>query len=594
MDNQASLVTKRMEKPGRNVATNNEPSVMEQNEVRRLIDQPQTRIRDIDAEISRLLAERDKLEHFVGAHSRVLSPIRRLPADILSEIFILCLPTDHFPSRDLAEAPLLLTFVCHIWRNVALRTPRLWNAIHIFIPHPAIDVGTYYEPWMQKRLEGIRNWLKQSGTLPLHLSLSTGSYPSFPNPDSRDPVFPVKGVCDEILSLLVGFSSRWMSLSLVDIIERVKDRLDELLPPNLPMLKAIQLVEEKGPFLYISKDLDVHTKNLLRRASCSLRDIRLQNFPTLRTLNDFPISWTTLTYVSLAMFPATSIPELATLTPALRTCSLEVDIDADILQVDAITPVEWPHLHTLILDFERRTPYLDDDFLGETDEVIRFLGFILTPALAYLVFKNKRGCSYQVVEGYLPPFCDLLSRSNCLDSLESLYLDFLIPDNMMVHTLQLLPGLTTLEVSNHAFHKEMWNEETPYCNVIGEETLLAITPSPSSQSSPTPAPACPALQVIRLANCAPAYAPQILNLAQLRGGRGQLKLFSIQFGDCSQVKLNEFIRAEETLAEVEELQRGEMVFEWKWDDCRIGLRDHDNALDGFYRFDDHLDSVFSR
>ncbi|KAK1221643.1 hypothetical protein PQX77_015558, partial [Marasmius sp. AFHP31] len=184
------------------------------------------------------------------------------------------------------------------------------------------------------------------------------------------------GTVDEILSLLASFPSRWMSLSLVHTIERVKERLVELLSSELPILQAIQLVVEKRPFHYTPKHLDVHTKCLLRRVSSSLRDIRLQDSPTLRTLNDLPISWTNLTYVALALFPATSILELATFTPELRTCSLKIDIDNHILQMDAAAPVEWPHLHILILDFQRRTPDIDDDWLGETDEVDRFLGFI--------------------------------------------------------------------------------------------------------------------------------------------------------------------------------------------------------------------------
>ncbi|KAK1221642.1 hypothetical protein PQX77_015557 [Marasmius sp. AFHP31] len=157
------------------------------------------------------------------------------------------------------------------------------------------------------------------------------------------------------------------------------------------------------------------------------------------------------------------------------------------------------------------------------------------------------------------------------------------PDNITAHTLQRLPGLTNLEIVNHTFHEEMWDETPPYCNVVGEKTLLALTN-----------PASSALQVIRLADCPPAYAPLVLDLARLRRDSGQLKTFFVQFGDCSQAKLNEFIRAEETLAEVGESRRGEMVLERKWDDRRIALRDHDDALDGFCRFDDHLDSIFPR
>ncbi|KAF8882708.1 hypothetical protein BD779DRAFT_912770 [Infundibulicybe gibba] len=58
--------------------------------------------------------------------------ITGVPVEILSKIFISCLDPDWcinpigFNSR---EAPLLLTKVCRLWRNVSLSTQRLWTVL---------------------------------------------------------------------------------------------------------------------------------------------------------------------------------------------------------------------------------------------------------------------------------------------------------------------------------------------------------------------------------------------------------------------------------------------------------------------------------
>ncbi|KJA24820.1 hypothetical protein HYPSUDRAFT_135483, partial [Hypholoma sublateritium FD-334 SS-4] len=61
----------------------------------------------------------------------LLSPFRRLPDDIISEIFVGCLPVHHNPVIDPRQPPLLLSLISRRTRSIALATPRLWAAIHI-------------------------------------------------------------------------------------------------------------------------------------------------------------------------------------------------------------------------------------------------------------------------------------------------------------------------------------------------------------------------------------------------------------------------------------------------------------------------------
>ncbi|KAG6860323.1 hypothetical protein C0995_012681 [Termitomyces sp. Mi166 len=62
-----------------------------------------------------------------------LSPVRQLPPEILSEIFVLLSETIKVPPK-LTQVPLILGRVCSRWRTISRRDPRLWG-------HPTIDLN---------------------------------------------------------------------------------------------------------------------------------------------------------------------------------------------------------------------------------------------------------------------------------------------------------------------------------------------------------------------------------------------------------------------------------------------------------------------
>lgn len=58
------------------------------------------------------------------------SPIGRAPDDILHEIFLCCLPIHSWRiTLTPLEAPVLLSHVCHRWRQVSLASPALWKRL---------------------------------------------------------------------------------------------------------------------------------------------------------------------------------------------------------------------------------------------------------------------------------------------------------------------------------------------------------------------------------------------------------------------------------------------------------------------------------
>ncbi|KII85672.1 hypothetical protein PLICRDRAFT_116328, partial [Plicaturopsis crispa FD-325 SS-3] len=111
---------------------NESPSPMEEHSAREILDDAKTRLSCVKTELARiddarrwLLGEQAILKRTITGHESIVSPCRRLPAELLSEIFSFCLPAAKVvPQPD--KAPLLLTRVCRKWRAIALSTPALW------------------------------------------------------------------------------------------------------------------------------------------------------------------------------------------------------------------------------------------------------------------------------------------------------------------------------------------------------------------------------------------------------------------------------------------------------------------------------------
>ncbi|KAF7348125.1 F-box domain-containing protein [Mycena sanguinolenta] len=100
-----------------------------------------------------------------------LAPHKRLPPELLAEIFILCSPTTVVALPPKSDHPLLtLTRVCRAWRELALHIPELWASISV----------TFTEE--RKKVEQMTDlafqWLSRAGNeYPLSItSVCAGTY----------------------------------------------------------------------------------------------------------------------------------------------------------------------------------------------------------------------------------------------------------------------------------------------------------------------------------------------------------------------------------------------------------------------------------
>ncbi|PPR01186.1 hypothetical protein CVT24_006062 [Panaeolus cyanescens] len=109
-------------------------------------------------ELDMIKGNRRPLEKQVAAYAVMKSPIRRVPGDILYEIF------RHYTTdlNSKTNSPLTLAHVCQSWRRVAFGTSSLWNNIHI--QWPGDDAA-------DNSMEKFKHHLHLSRSLPISLCL---------------------------------------------------------------------------------------------------------------------------------------------------------------------------------------------------------------------------------------------------------------------------------------------------------------------------------------------------------------------------------------------------------------------------------------
>ncbi|KDR83129.1 hypothetical protein GALMADRAFT_58315, partial [Galerina marginata CBS 339.88] len=159
-------------------SNNDPPSETAIHKVKTYLVTPLQELAEVNSEISQLeerlrslTEKRDSIQISTNRYIAILSPIRRLPPDILHEVFYHCLSTHRNPIMAASEAPMLLTHVCSSWRTIALSSPRLWAQLHITFCDNYRAFRSRAEKTLQIRCDVVKEWLGRSGTCPLSISL---------------------------------------------------------------------------------------------------------------------------------------------------------------------------------------------------------------------------------------------------------------------------------------------------------------------------------------------------------------------------------------------------------------------------------------
>ncbi|KAJ7701449.1 hypothetical protein B0H17DRAFT_1045458 [Mycena rosella] len=271
--------------------TNYVPSDLEMDQLRALLVEPIAELALVDAQIDeldvlvrQLKGKRASLQTRIDVHAALMSPFRRIPQDVLGEIFSACLPTMHNALIDPGEAPMLLGRICRHWRDVAYSTPRLWSSLHI----PPVtgrfeQLDSHDPPNIDDRLEKfVEAWLDRSASCPLSISISRGPYDSDIGPSGTTP---------GTIRQLIRVAGRLCHLSICTHLSEIRPLL-LFGREDLPCLRSIHIQAPSDPNELLDGVPILQIPNL--------HQISLHASTDALTL---PLRWSELTDLSLECFP---------------------------------------------------------------------------------------------------------------------------------------------------------------------------------------------------------------------------------------------------------------------------------------------------
>ncbi|CAK5278692.1 unnamed protein product [Mycena citricolor] len=315
-----------MESPfGSYIGTNYAPSAGELCQIFHFLKDPLDRLSSLDREIahvaatlSHLQSERHVLQQFVAAHQALTHPIRRIPLEILLDIFAACLPTHRNPVMSTADAPLLLGRVCSSWRQISTTTPTLWSRLHIVEPGlpcqsleaASVDHGTAndaesarseFEARMRLRVDAVKLWLRRSGEAPLSLSLLC-------NTDLRSDGESA------ILEVLLAVRHRWERIELAGHLS-MRQLQEDWGSDDVGQLQSLRLTIDRAP---VSNRISQWGKlNLLRAPQ--LRELHVVGDTVWLFPLRLPLKWDELIELNLEVSVTANISS-AVLQDILKLC----------------------------------------------------------------------------------------------------------------------------------------------------------------------------------------------------------------------------------------------------------------------------------
>ncbi|KAK7438026.1 hypothetical protein VKT23_018194 [Stygiomarasmius scandens] len=468
---------------GRNEA----PSAADIPVVHGMLSEPLEKLGQLDSEIAHLEAvlanlrqERDDVQKYVDAHQRLLSPSLRIPSEILSEIFVRCLPEDRNPVCSASQAPLLLGLICRSWREVCLSTPRLWTSIHVVLPTSG-EITRMCRTVDEKRL-GVEAWLDRSGSLPLSFSIFGSCQLSISSRhadaeqrriDLEQNAKTLSQHVDQLLRCFTKQTYRWQNVELrlnKYCAKTLEESMAALADPDWSVASlnsfAFMLLDSMRP---PGQDLTYLPKFLaaphLRRVTVAvnIQDVLQhleQSNPNLSQLN-----------VSCGgvFLPGLQLPSFFSLLSRyahLRDCHLDVQVPQTV-SLESYPDISLPLLRKLSLNFNGEREVSDIDQL--------LFNKISVPALHSLTLTVSR--AWHVIFAHAPFLSWLIDNQ-----IHELNLSLPLSIEAYLECLTLVPNLSRLAIHDRVLTKE------------SAETLIdRLLPS-----SERPEPLCPTLQQLSI------------------------------------------------------------------------------------------------
>ncbi|KAL1728387.1 hypothetical protein EV714DRAFT_167961, partial [Schizophyllum commune] len=370
-------------------------------------------------QIATLQKNLDAVREQVALHRSSVSCYRRVPPEILSEIFVLALPNDWLKRwTKLGTRQRVLNFagVCTTWRTVALTmTPQLWTTF-------SLDDRTFRA--MQRHPWAMEMELARTGQAPLDLHIYMSPFRSSGSRAGNSDDF----WHDKNWGLLCAQSHRWRQLS---INAAPLSAYNELVGRGFPLLTHLS-TSFSGYQWAADTTIPLHVfeaakeiSNLSIEYDCTIRNLEI---PRTWRITSLDIQCTTESEGSML---ESCLDAIIACRDTLQSCTLSGDNDLASANAE-LRPTQFPHLRTLTLFHH---------------------AILLCPCFAAPNLDSLR--LYMRIYDRLDPYgalTSLLDRSEDCKSLRSLWLDGLPPSpnqDRITRILRRLPYLKDLELSNN-------------------------------------------------------------------------------------------------------------------------------------------------
>ncbi|KAK1228351.1 hypothetical protein PQX77_008604 [Marasmius sp. AFHP31] len=569
------------------LGTNYRPTVPELEEIERLLHGSQAESDLIQKNIENLRARQDELEFLIGQHTASRSPIQKLPDNILGRIFIECLPKTLLPTRNLREAPLLLTAISCSWRKVALGTPDLWNAIYIHLLLTDPTSIHRYNDVLLDRLGGIRRWLDRSGSLPLSIFLNVKigtvkiglSSPRIPAEEKTvrvDATIP-------FVQLLMEYYQRWKRVAVHIPAEALflTSSADIPFEPRLPLLERFELARTPGMDQLPLSDRGFDLVHHLLRGS-SLQSLHLHEEkadgldfllpPRMGSLTDLAITFPNHYHQASLLSPAQAIRVLSRYCLTLRSVRIELGARIDLGVDGQLSDEEWPVLSTVLAFPQLENLVIRFKLVGAfgplLSSVAHFFETIVTPGLEVLDLNlihpdnHWRTDFSDISFEFIPSFVE---KSGCQHSLKTFSLAMPVSHVTVVDWCRRIPNLQVLRIVGDLFSsKKMLDYDRLHFSPHGplpestmnEDLVHALTPTPGKTIL------CPNLKNAEFTFCDPSLDLSLIAFGKARAQESNdhipLQSFKVNFW---RPIANQ--RKEQVVRHLKDLRRNGMDVRWR-------------------------------
>ncbi len=424
--------------------TNRPPTEQEEAIIVESMAPTNAKLKDIDGQISNVIAHIESLKLLVeqaenklhclreeqtaildtlSDHRRVFSAFRRLPEDVLREICTTCV---HGSIPELyhyrAQMPYILSQICSGMRHAAWTTPVIWASM-------SVNIGNM----VRGRIESIEDrfafvaqraveWFERTGGLPLTLTISDGSdYYLFDDSNSKaDPT-------SILFNTLLIYSSRWKEIYFISdspaaaLSSPMRRLAVAMTAADVPQLQSVSLYFPPPVFTP-----GLNESGLLRVPT--LRHVTLQN-----CIQKFTVNWAVITSITLRGDTKNYIGRTLQQTKCLVFCDIVVH------------PLDEHYSHQINLPFLKTLIISQGNHLESSPRAHSILGSVTAPILEIL------DTCIEYVDLSLPGF---LKRS---PSIGKLYLRYFDQDfDSLTDTMEFLRNCPCLNVFSLKALQKPW------------------------------------------------------------------------------------------------------------------------------------------